>query len=1273
MTYIKDLIEIPERIGRGDFVLRLSEGVTDPKGTVDHYQVTPQLVKCFDEALGLVKGSLQGGAGNGSSKAAYLHGSFGSGKSHFMAILHLILSGDAYARSIPELADTIAKHSEWMEGKRFLMVPYHLLGAEGLESAILGGYSEFIERTKPTAPTPAVYKAGDLLVNAEQQRKAMGDAKFFELLNVGNTNNASSGGWGDLSSGWDAVSYAGALKASHSSEECRRLVRDLVDTHFPAMKNTNEFVSLDDGLAVISSHAKEIGYDGVVLFLDELILWLASHAGDQQFLSREGNKVVKLVESSRADRPVPLVSFIARQRDLRDLIGKQVAGAEKLAFADVLDHHEGRFSTIKLEDRNLPAIAQKRILLPLSKDSEKAMDDEFSRTQRTRVDAMKLLTTRQSSQEDFRKLYPFSPALVDTLVVVSSLLQRERTALKVMAKLLSDQRETLKLGEIVPVGDLFDQVAQGDEAFSSEMKSHFENANRLYNSHLKPLLEDENDLSFEDAQALEWDNVKRKGLRNDDRLVKTLLLAALVPEVEALKNMTPQRLAALNHGTIVTPVPGMETTMILNKFKKWAAKAGQIKIQESAGNSLLSIQLSSIDTSQILSKADSLDNRGNRIQKLKELTFEAMGRPNVDDLFFKYDFKWRGTPQQAEIVFANIRELSADSLQNSGGGWKVIVDYPFDDDSHSIRDDLSKINDYLNDEGVTSTICWLPSFFNNETIADLGTLVRLEQVLKENQFANYVQHLNEVDRESARAQLRSQKEQLRSQLKSRIEMAYGIRSGGAEYLDSANSLEAADQFRSLNNNLVLQAPVVSNLEAGLYGLLDQALRFEFPGHPNFEESLSLTHGNLTRVLEVLRSASQSSSAGILIDQRDRKQMLALAGPLKLGEMGEQRFQEGRHWRDHFNRKAAQTGGDLTVADLRRWIDEPNVMGLPNALEDLIILSYAEATNRIFKLYGGPVDVATIGSLKDEMSLEEVALPTKDEWDQALKRVNAVFGLPISPLLNAANVEAFSRQVLERVQSFESNAKALVTCLEVVKAQHYPNISLTRLETAREAVDLLQSMKEMSGNVLVAKVASSKLKATDAALGISLKNSTNVSQAVDSFDWAVVEGIPTLSDGSQDKVDILNSLEEGFAVDELAVSLRIRLKDVREKAVSLLTKLAAAAKPKYEEPTETIDQPDNPPIIPKKSPVLRKLYGTSQIKGEILPDWLSEQDQKELLEVHDFGKSTTGIGDLLLVGPLYKSLIDADPAASVDLAKGTLTLPKFGKTVDLNVVAEHLEA
>ena len=106
-----------------------------------------------------------------------------------------------------------------------------------------------------------------------------------------------------------------------------RLAGDLVKHlfqgyHGVSAGQTESFLSLDKGLSVISRHASDLGYDALILFLDELILWLASHAARPDFVHQEGQKLAKLVESQTPDRPVPIVSFVARQRDLRDLVGK---------------------------------------------------------------------------------------------------------------------------------------------------------------------------------------------------------------------------------------------------------------------------------------------------------------------------------------------------------------------------------------------------------------------------------------------------------------------------------------------------------------------------------------------------------------------------------------------------------------------------------------------------------------------------------------------------------------------------------------------------------------------------------------------------------------------------------------------------------------------------------------------------------------------------------------------------------------------------------------
>ena len=88
MPLLKDLISIPERVHQGDFVLQLSKGVTEPEQTLRDYVVTPQLVDAFSNAMGFIQQAVQ----TGGSKAAYLHGSFGSGKSHLLRYVEHILA-----------------------------------------------------------------------------------------------------------------------------------------------------------------------------------------------------------------------------------------------------------------------------------------------------------------------------------------------------------------------------------------------------------------------------------------------------------------------------------------------------------------------------------------------------------------------------------------------------------------------------------------------------------------------------------------------------------------------------------------------------------------------------------------------------------------------------------------------------------------------------------------------------------------------------------------------------------------------------------------------------------------------------------------------------------------------------------------------------------------------------------------------------------------------------------------------------------------------------
>ena len=69
------------------------------------------------------------------------------------------------------------------------------------------------------------------------------------------------------------------------SEERSQLISALLGTFFGSYntqvdRQSEAYLSLDKGLSVLSKHAASLGYDALILFLDELILWLASRAAD---------------------------------------------------------------------------------------------------------------------------------------------------------------------------------------------------------------------------------------------------------------------------------------------------------------------------------------------------------------------------------------------------------------------------------------------------------------------------------------------------------------------------------------------------------------------------------------------------------------------------------------------------------------------------------------------------------------------------------------------------------------------------------------------------------------------------------------------------------------------------------------------------------------------------------------------------------------------------------------------------------------------------------
>jgi hypothetical protein len=1005
------------------------------------------------------------------------------------------------------------------------------------------------------------------------------------------------------------------LEAPPGSDDRSRLVGDLVQYIFPAFRGIAQgkdeaYVDLDVGLSIISAHAKSLGNDALILFLDELILWLATHSADLGFVQMEGNKLAKLVESRKADRPVPIISFVARQRDLRELIGENVTGVEQLNFSDVLSHWEGRFHTITLEDRNLPVIAQKRVLKPKSDTCRAELEEAFEKTAQIRGEIMEILLTREADRAMFKMVYPFSPALMQALVAVSSALQRERTALKIMLQLLVNRRDTLRLGDVIPLGDLWDVVAHGDEAFTDVMRVNFENAKRLYQNKLRPMLEQQHEIDLEVDRERAKTNTeiaeKLQRFENDDRLVKSLLLSALVHGVESLKNMTCMRLAALNHGTIRSRIPGREHQVVAQKVRTWAGMVGEIRVSEEPTNPTVSIQLSGVDTEGIIDSAKTFDNMGTRQFKIRQMLFKSLDIPEQDEMFMSHNFLWRGSKRSCDVLFTNVRSLPDESLR-SGEDWKLIVDFPFDTEGHSPIEDVDRLNKFRDKNENQRALIWLPAFFSPRTQSELGKLVIIDRLLLGNNLDQHAKHLSLQDQQTARLLLQNQQSALSQRLLQAVEAAYAIRSEPTPgTLDS--SYDMADlHFQSLFPTLVLQRPVGANLGEALEHLLDQALSHQYPKHPRFLQEIKLGK-DLRQVHEVCQEGARTQDGRVFVEDKTvRMKLKNICNPLDLGQMSETHFVLGTFWKTHFNKMLAQSGQTATqVKEMRRWTDQPEERGLPNVIQNLLILVYADQTNRSFTRYGSNY-TPSLDDLPDELELREQTLPDVKDWQEAVTRAADIFGHAISKLLNASNLATLTSKVSESITEFKADCDSLPDHVQLrlkILGVGEPDVAKAdRTRTAKATKALLTACEGKEPTALVGTIAHAKLETNSTAMGRSVKSAKAVLECLRSTRWDLFSAVALIDDHRKtDAALLLQDVCSWLKTDEhaLAGGLAAKLSEAEGRAIKLLTP------PKPAEPP----QPQPPP-----APGAKKWtkIGTGKKDRLSVKDWsgLSEELRKQL--------------------------------------------------------------
>ena len=326
---------------------------------------------------------------------------------------------------------------------------------------------------------------------------------------------------------------------------------------------------------------------------------------------------------------------------------------------------------------------------------------------------------------------------------------------------------------------------------------------------------------------------------------------------------------------------------------------------------------------------------------------------------------------------------------------------------------------------------------------------------------------------------------------------------------------------------------------------------------------------LKKVWPEIERAFETTDGRVLVQDKAIRQLIrSIANPLKLGEMGETHFVLGQHWKAHFVQCQAREGGPITVARLREWMDEPQTMGLPAEVQNLIILSFAGQTNRSFFLNNGPYQ-PTLDSMLDELELREQTLPNREEWEIAVARSGALFGLVAAQTLNATNVA----KLVEGVQSKAKEAKepllSFASNLEQRIAAYVPSGSDTpRLTTARSAQALLAALTNADAGQVVGVLAQSPIETSEAAMGQTLSKAKSLDEAIRTAGWQIFEAVTSLTDQRKPAALAIKArIAEILSSDEHAIALKPALDEQQNKAIRLLTDVPKPHEPPPPEPAK----------------------------------------------------------------------------------------------------------
>ncbi|WP_375759651.1 hypothetical protein [Corallococcus exercitus] len=933
------------------FVVRLDvpQSEEERRRLVDEYVFTPAV----RQSLPVIFEGMKHALARGEPLGRFVHGSFGSGKSHFLSMLGLLLEDDerAWSKPDPLVRELAGKHRAWVRDARLLTVRLHMLseaGGSSFDRAVYEAFNRALARHgKP--PFEFLHVQG-VLDEARREAELYGPA-FWRHLEDG----------GVVASHEDFEALAAG-----TPEEREALARALLQFKGRDAASAGVDPQWGEGLRRLTQHAKAQGFGGVVFLVDEFLLWLSDKAATE--FKAAINQLTVMVDHAGGQRPLPVFAFIARQRNIQEFFPDLTYDHE---LHEHLRHHTKRFEETTLQDVELRHICKERILKPRHAAAVRAAVDQLAESQKKVLPAV----LQSADVEYLKDVYPFHPALIEALIDVSSLLQRERTALRLLYELLVVHNPNLELGKLLPVGRAFDALFPPSGVEAGKGADDLKAIHRLYYESFRPAM----DAMLREAEESggTFDAKRRQVL---EEIVKTVLLAEASPRLKG-SGMKVSRLVLLNDAEVSGETERSRRARVAEDLLQLSRRVGMLQVSGTAPDYDVSVVLKGANFGELLERARGrTGGEHTRYATFFSVFTEAMGlakTPGFRELTEGQEgdlkVRWRGTQRRGSVKLCNVRELPHAAFRpQPGDEFRILVDYPWDEKGYTVEDDRQRARDYTRRNGSAWTVCWLPRHLTPQEMGLLKDLAAVRFLLTKEGQEDLLANLSIADRQSVVDRARAQEATLARSFQDSLKVAYKDH-GVVEAL-------AVDVPAELS-----RPELQENLEQLGCALMER----RHPQHPTFGAEPRVE--DLQELCDWMVKAHEAGTP-LEFNERQGKVLLNLGRPLELVELGQTRGTLRRDTRYVKGVLEAANSASLMWGVVDNRLEE--TFGLPPPVRCFFLAFFARAYGyRVVDGSGSPWELRVESTVRANLKLVRAPLLSVAMWGQGVDLAGALFGLP----------------------------------------------------------------------------------------------------------------------------------------------------------------------------------------------------------------------------------------------------------------------------------------